>query len=470
MSFNIYSVISLLISIFTSLIVAFCLIMDEGLRYYLLPLLPITFALGNILFISIFKYIFKNIVFLILLSTYYIRMVIIPFLMMFSNYSRDGFLITIYSNIDIAIFLIIYEFLFVLLIITIVNKVNFNKKPLISMDLNAIPDISKNGIKVISIISFFVLAIIIVYPQVLNNYKLFIPTSSEATSEWYLKYLMAINSVPPYIFYLTTWLIDILKNIWVLVLIFHLRKSKMNSLLSLLISISIVLLNAIITSGNTAYSIYYSLALLILLAYLYPKMKRIILLLGLIIGIIAVWGLYIISSISSINNESVLYRFSNTIQAYFSGPINVAASIPVAEVIDINMVIGDFLRSLPIIKVFFVDFPLTTTAYNEIIYGGNQFSGGQIIPNIGLGYIYFGILLSPIFSIAFVYFSIKYAEKAVKTIKLEYKFYYQFVGITLACMPILYNYYIFLIGLFTYIIPTWVFIRYLLAKNEGSYK
>lgn len=97
---------------------------------------------------------------------------------------------------------------------------------------------------------------------------------------------------------------------------------------------------------------------------------------------------------SNVNNVKII----DSLQSYFYGPHNVAASIAYLNYYDgsVRQLIFDYTRSLFGINMF-VDKShlLTSQLFNQIIYGNKQLTG-HLISSAGYGFIYFGPLLFPI--------------------------------------------------------------------------
>lgn len=468
-----FSKISLAIFLFlffSTMLVTINLLFVDNLpsdKKYLL-LLPLVFLLGSLTFIRIYYYIDNKISIQLIVLTFYIRMVIVPFFMQFSSFERNIVVQDVSETFNVAIGLMIYEYFLVFLIMaTFVGRFKMNPpRNNLVKNMNTPASSYKKFKIVLYLLTVFAIISMILYPQILANYKFFVFLSEEQSIEWYRNYNIAKNSVPIMLFYLSTWTINIIKNIWVLVFILELRKKGLSKL-KLLISILLIILNSLISSGDTAFSIYFSISLLIVLIYLYPNYKkRLSIFSFLSIAIVGGLGLFSLATSKLESSKELLYSLSQTVQAYFSGPINVAVSLTMDEYKSFYYIVSDFLISLPLIKAFFTSRVSSTELFNQVLYGFNSAGGGQIIPSVSLGNFYFGIILAPIFSCLFVYYSMKFDNKAKLSTNILYKFLFQFITVVLAIMPVLYNYYIFLIGLFTFILPTWIVIKFISRKHS----
>ncbi|MGX9133224.1 hypothetical protein ACWV26_02440 [Rummeliibacillus sp. JY-2-4R] len=109
-------------------------------------------------------------------------------------------------------------------------------------------------------------------------------------------------------------------------------------------------------------------------------------------------------------------NFANYLQLYLLGPQNIAITLEFAENVNTNIsnLLFDLCRST--IGLSFLvknlDVINTTALFNSYIYGGET-NTGHLISSIGYGYIYFGFLLSPIFSGIITVFALT-IEKAFK--------------------------------------------------------
>ncbi|MGQ3376825.1 hypothetical protein ACT6P6_02055 [Priestia endophytica] len=470
MKISLKALLTQLILFFTGVLVFLILFIDSNLPVTksFLPLLPMVFTIGCIIFPNIYFNIYKNLATTIIVFTYYIRLVLVPFFMKFSDYNRNGIIADTSNTFNAGITLMVFEYFTVFLVLSIFCR-KFSSRFMDSsfMELRIPSKIYRATKLVLWVVTLYILMSIFLYPNILNNYKFFVFLSEEQSINWYRNYNIAQETVPIFIFYTSTWAINIVKNIWILILILKLSKKKKKGM-NLVFSVGVIVLNALISSGDTAYSLYFSLAFLIILVYLYPNKKRVILLFTcILVLVVAVLGLLSLALGSAKSSVSPLFNISNTLQAYFNGPINVAAALMIDGVRGHSLIIADFFTSLPLLRTFFMDMTNSTAVFNQIMYGMNS-AGGQILPSISLGKLYFGYLLSPLLSCLFTYYAMKYSYKAFTDNRLPYKFLYQFISIILACIPVLYNFYIFLIGLFTYILPVWLLV--IMMTKRVTYK
>src|SRR6478735_71439 len=124
MTFNLKSLLTQLVIFFSSIAVTIILFNDPTLppTRNFLPFLPMVFTFGCIVFINIYSYIYKNIAITIIVFTYYVRLVITPFFMKFSNYQRNEIVANVDNTFNTAITLMIFEYFLVFLILSLFGK------------------------------------------------------------------------------------------------------------------------------------------------------------------------------------------------------------------------------------------------------------------------------------------------------------------------------------------------------------
>ena len=216
----------------------------------------------------------------------------------------------------------------------------------------------------------------------------------------------------------------------------------------MLLSIIIIGINLLITDDTLAQSIYFALIYFSILMEMYPKKRRKIFML-LCISVLSIFVLGMVA-INSNNNKNFSYKLANTMQVYFSGIYNNAMAFELQRENIPELITGDFLTSLPLIKKFYIE--LNTSNKVFCLSLGDVYNS-QILPTLGQSRLYFGNFLSPILSIIFAALTAFYEKKIQRKDNYFKEFIYYIVVIKCACVPVLYNYSIFLSGLFNLIIP-----------------
>jgi uncharacterized membrane protein len=121
-------------------------------------------------------------------------------------------------------------------------------------------------------------------------------------------------------------------------------------------------------------------------------------------------------------------------QNYFSGPALVATSIEMKDAyinqINSSTFINDFTGSIPVISNY-VDQSNRINAYFNRYTGRPYGHNTQIIPLVGIGYVYFPVF-PWIFTIMCYWFVVKFDYKLQKSASIEYKYLYLYPGLYLS--------------------------------------
>ena len=100
--------------------------------------------------------------------------------------------------------------------------------------------------------------------------------------------------------------------------------------------------------------------------------------------------------------------------------IDVAIQTKLNGSITISTLFNDIIRGIPIINKLGNPLDRTVIYYGYTYYGRAQFD--QIVPTIGLGYIYLGYILSPTFSFLLVYIVYRADIRYLRTPTLTNKY------------------------------------------------
>lgn len=417
-----------------------------------LCLLPLFFFIGVLLFSLVNK---KNDLYLgtfIIIISYFIRMVLTPIFMCFGNYFdyKDSSL-----PYDNAVLFMIYEFIFVFMILILYNKKK--RYPINSLEqknknLNEEFNITKSLKYILIILMLICFVFCILYPQILNSFKIGILSNSKLI-QWQIKYNLSLNSTPKLIFYLVSWCIKVLKEVIIFSILLYIKrknKTKDKNIISFLVSIIIVLIGTLISDDTLAQNIYFAFIYFLLLTEFYPRYKKsIYYILGFTICFIFFFGLFN-EKIANGNFQEISYNIANTLQVYFTGVYNVAVSLKLEVSNPFKIILGDVLRSIPLFKTFFVNMETSTTVFCSYI---NDKYNSQIVPSLGQSIFFVGKLFAPIISVIFTFLALKY-EREIKNKKNYFdKFIYYVIIVKLSCIPVIYNAQIFLQGFFGLILP-----------------
>lgn len=171
------------------------------------------------------------------------------------------------------------------------------------------------------------------------------------------------------------------------------------------------------------YTIITACSCVAFLAHLFPQNRKSI------VSIIAIPSVAIVLLATAVKNGGYLQEDNDfqsstssvfnptSLDVYFSGPTNINNSIGMLESLeaDITNFPNDILNNFPVVNHYVSKSDATVYKYN--LYLGRLYereSGDQIIPLVGQGLAYFGLILSPLLSILSIllirYFDLKYKK------------------------------------------------------------
>lgn len=449
---NYIFIIMILVSLGSFFVV---LLKNNNMYSNFLCILPVINMFFSMVYICIFNKRNINIGSLIIHVSFFIRLTISPLLIVMGDYfERAG----IALNYDKAIMYMVYEYALVMFTMIFWEKKFKKTRQIQSFSIDNI-SFNKNTKIIIMILTLISTAVIVRYPSILNYFRIGFFDDTE-TNNWYINYYKAFNEIPSTIFYLTTWTLVLLKYIYVLGIIMFLKKSKLKG--KILYSILIVGISLIINTSTLSDSLYFAIIYFLLLMELYKeKYKTFIKMLAISLIFFVGFGLFYMSVMRH-NNEDIYFTLSKTSMAYFSGINNVARALEIENYDTFEIMKGDFLRSIPLLKGFFVDLTRTDTVFNQYI--GDKYES-QITPTLGQSYLYFGTILSPLLSCIFTMSTVILEHKISMEEKLDKRFLLYLLIIRCACVPVMYNGYIFLIGIFNAWVPLKILFWF---NNKGN--
>lgn len=266
-------------------------------------------------------------------------------------------------------------------------------------------EINKTIWKIFYALVLIVLVFIIIYPSLLLKYRPLFFTNEVQEIAWRKTAHLAASEINPFIYYPINWLITIMRigiSYLIVIKIWRISKGK-HSLIFAGLSMCIVLIILIVyVPDDIAASVLATLSILILLTKMYPSIRGYIKKISILLAGMLFFYVFIYMPIST-NGDLFLGLNSLTgkINAYFSGVINVSGSILMESNQKVEYFFGDCLRSLPVLKGFFVNLPRSTELFNSAL-GYDVIYNSQIIPLEGQAYFYFnyiGVIFIPIIMI-----------------------------------------------------------------------
>lgn len=379
--------------------------------YRALFALPFSFAILSLIFNKVYKDLFQNIAATLLLFLFYYRVVIIPLLMLAGEYYSE-MSIGKSDNISLSIFLMVMEMITVFLVLYYftIRKRRFQEKRYRPRN--------KSLAFIITTMFLFIIIVWFTIPESHEDFRsIFSMYDEKFTLVLYnnakMNPLGSFKRIIITLFSLIFNIFRILGPAYIIVLIS--RKFKNNLFWGLTLSLPLLFLQLFFITNTIAYAFICIAVLLLLLSNLYQREARLIMM-GTILSAIIFVLFYFISrfseSASTVHYGSIynIQKYLSASQtAYFSGLDNVAAMLNLPEDDKWQIFTVDLIRTIPFNNSIF---QLSSIITSQNLFNSINFTSGQIPPTIGLGYYYFGLLFSPVFSLLLAYFAIINGLKA----------------------------------------------------------
>ena len=393
-----------------------CSIFTCDSEYYITCILPIVYIIGYLVW-GFFSYntavLIKKIVMLLMA----VKMVLIPGLIILNQgFEASRFNEQIFSYIPDAVFLQIVEFVIVLVCVTFTKWSNFSLdySPF-SVDGSDFEKVaSKNVWRVLGFCILIILVTIIVFPAFLNRLRPIFFLNETTEIYWKKNADLALNSLPSIIYYPINWLFIASRLALAYMMVVKIYKSKirMTDGMKLFVSlITTIVILVLIVPDSVATSVYAALTIFLLLYILYPQKRKSIMIVVITVCIAVLLGAFVIMPITSGRGVSVNY-IATKLNAYFSGYVNTAAAVAMDNYPSsrLDMLAGDFFRSLPILRGLFTSMPMSNELFN-VALGYDTVYNSQIIPLEGQGYYYLSYFGTIVFTMFHMYILKKFYRK-----------------------------------------------------------
>lgn len=432
-----------------------------------LIILPLIYCLGLTMLLMISNNFFSNLVQMIVIGLYGIRMLLYPLCASIVGVHILKVSSNVYESLGASVLIQCYEFI-VVIIILIAYKARKNSEG----QFNYIRDFkSTKYIRAIILMLISIsTVIIIVYPQMLSRFRPILFLSEEAEIAWRISSNVAASTIPTMVYYLGGWTLIILKVLISYLGVIYVKRwaeRGNREVVGIMISILIISTILLITTDDRAGSFLGAFAMLLLLIKLYPNKKKILVSSTVaIVGFTGILVLIILPLLSGNGGETENYLIqyiSNKVNAYFSGTINIAAALQMPKDNRIQLMLGDILRSIPLVMGFFTHMDTSNMLFNTTL-GMDLIYSSQILPNIGQSAFYFGVILSPLFSgILIIGAQYSYNRALLAKDSLGY-FIYTYMMLFLICGPVLYYFTLTSFLIMQYIVP--MLVMYKIFKNK----
>lgn len=373
-------------------------IFGSSLKYC--AILPLVFVLG-IVFVYFCKKNNLSDIHLIIILMFFVKLYILPILVILNG----GFNIQKYNHSISAYFFdaVIIQIIEWTVVVFCLCFMRINKIQIDFFDRVEDRVANKRIWKIIFGCMLIILIAFVKYPSLLNKYRPIFFTSEAQEILWKQGSTIAMSSMPSLIYYPINWLVSITRLSFVylmIVLIWRYRRNKSQTM-SVALSIIIVVVGLVmIVPDDVAASIIAAISILVLITKLYPqKSRKIITFMFIAGGILFIYMFFGRALTSDVGIGESLTQLIERVNAYFSGFINTSAVFEMECDSKMAYFGGDFFRSFPIIKGFFVNMPTTTELFNRAL-GYDPIYNSQIIPLAGQAYFYLnviGVIVVPIF-------------------------------------------------------------------------
>lgn len=193
---------------------------------------------------------------------------------------------------------------------------------------------------------------------------------------------------------------------------------KINERLKIVLSLlSLIFVISLYTSAARWDTLTVSIVGILILRQLYPRYSKVISVTLSLVMIVALTSItmykflgYDTASKPSIYNAltQLLNVISKQFQMYFSGPRNVAQAMDMGRHLNVSLdwIFNDIFGSIPGLSRFFNQEIRFNLLFNRYVYYSSD-NISQIIPLLGIGYISFGALFSPLLMTGFVILILK---------------------------------------------------------------
>ena len=304
---------------------------------------------------------------------------------------------------------------------------------------------NKNFILIISALILFCLLSVVMFNDLSHYFSLFFKGNEAAFKQVVLIKKMVENT-PSIIYYPFKLVIEILRITLAPIILIFIYNSNFKEKIKIFLSFIFILILLCISSQEQINSILIVFACALLIVKLYPNYSKVFMIIGSILIILFVtFGLVTFSGIDDFD------RMSQVLQAYFSGPSNVALGITIGRSKALDFFLGDFFRNIPIFATFFKNM-IVTNDYMNIV--GSLSGGASITPFISDGYIYFGKILSILPTMVITYIIIKLEKNLYNNNYDVYTYFIRSISIIIiALCPVLYSVGIFYSYIMSIIIP-----------------
>lgn len=426
----------------------FIICMNNYNKVPLLPIVPISFLFGFLFIVHKKFNILKSVVADIFFAGFFLRMVLFPVLMILADYNVKIPNTKWDFYINEATCLISYEYLVLCGWLFISSKkqiLNHNGHENIKHC-----KISNYVWLILLFLLGFAIMCIVLHPSFLLIFDTIFQIVSASTEEIILKNSLFnqmrenTSSILYTLFYTAITFIQILLPATLLNFIYNLNlkglflKKKINVAFCVLV----IIFSLSIFTDALSKTLVIALAIFLTVSNIYSHIvKKWVPIFFACGGCLALFLLLAKAGIFNRNTKSI-ENIAKIFNTYFSGIPNISVGLSIEYPNKSDVLLGDFLRSIPLFAHFFVTLPRSQDLFNYYYHGVYGYTN-EIMPTICYGYKYLGIF-APLFSILIYKYSFKLEKKFFETEKVFNKTIYAFFSIYFAICPIMYMFTSFL--------------------------
>ena len=389
-------------------------------EYYVTILLPIVYIVGYYVWgvrTSNNAVLIKKLIMLLMA----VKMVLVPGLILINHgLVVSRFDSSIYNYIPDAVLLQILEFIIVIVYVSFSNWTDYSidYNPIVIEKSSDEIAASRNVWRILGLCIVITIGTIIVYPSFLNRLRPIFFINETAEILWKQKADVALNSLPSILYYPLNWLFveSRLALAYMVIVKLHNSRVRLSDGMKLFLSlISTVVILILIVPDSVATSVYAALTLFLLLYMFYPGKRKSIVFVVVVVCVGVILGAFVIMPMTSGRGVSINY-IASKLNAYFSGYLNTSAAVAMNNYSSsrFEMLAGDFLRSLPIVRGFFTSMPMSNELFNTAL-GYDTIYNSQIIPLEGQGYYYLWHVGTILFTFLHMHILKNYYHKMLNT-------------------------------------------------------
>lgn len=418
---------------------AYVLIGNPGnSAYNLLCLMPLTYGFCIFASNKSLKNIKYSIIYCIFIFCAFLKMVIMPIFMTLSNYEVFwGYYTSYISSADIeavmpeAILIMCYDNICMFLALSYIYSRNINKH----RAQRRIKLINGSFVYYSSVIVMIIVVAFALYRYpVLSNSVGFIWKNSLAQ----LVGNDARGESSTLIYRLFIWFVDMLQVLIPITLVIRIQKLKLRNWIKNILFFTVVFFTLAIMTDNKIFSIVYAILLIV---WYYKDAGGIPIkwMFGIGgIGVFAFIALLEKNLFSMGLASSQLGLLSGTLNGYFSGPYNVAASLLLRDELQFDVLMGDIINSIPFLPIFFKGMPTTKKLFNYLIKGFGAVET-KIMPLIGQGCFYLTPILGPLFTVIVVALARKWELRSKESDDSVESYIFSILAVFAALAPSVFN-------------------------------